>query len=61
LNRNLSVGLGYEWADSFSEGISSVRSQWFVNDKFAVAAEIAIEDYEGGSQTSYMLGATMRF
>jgi hypothetical protein len=32
-----------------------------VNDKFAVAAEIAIEDYEGGSQTSYMLGATMRF
>lgn len=61
LNRNLSVGLGYEWADRFSDGVSSVRSQWFINDKFAVSGEVSYVDYDGGSQTSYMLGATMRF
>jgi hypothetical protein len=61
LNRNLSVGLGYQWADSFSDGVSSVRSQWFINDKFAVSAEVSYADYDSGSDTNYMLGATMRF
>ena len=61
LNRALSVGFGYEWADKFSDGISSVRSQWFVNKQFAVSAEVSYADYDSGSDTSYMLGATMRF
>lgn len=61
LNRHLSVGLGYEWADRFSDGISSVRSQWFVNEMFAVSAEVAYVDYDEGSDTTYMLGALIRF
>ncbi|WP_340678916.1 putative porin [Paraglaciecola sp.] len=61
LNRNLSVGLGYAWADSFGDGTSSVRSQWFINDRVAVNGQVSYVDYEGESDTSYMLGATMRF
>ena len=60
-NRFFSVGVGYEWADKFSDGISSVRSQWFINNQFAVSAEVSYVDYDRGSDTSYLLGATMRF
>lgn len=60
-NQFVSLGLGYEWADSFSDGVSSVRGQWFVNDKFAVSAEVAYVDVSDDSETTYMLGATMRF
>ena len=61
LNRNLSVGVGYEWADSFSEGISTVRTQWFINERAAINGEIAYSDVEGDSDTSYLIGATFRF
>ena len=61
LNRGFSVGLGYEWADKFSDGITSMRSQWFINKQFAVSAEVSYADYEDDSDTSYMLGGTMRF
>lgn len=61
LNRNVSIGLGYEWSDKLSDGISSARTQWFVNDAFSLSAEIAYADFEGGSDTNYMLGASLRF
>ena len=61
LNRHLSVGLGYEWSDSFSDGITSVRSQWFINERAAINGEIAYTDNNGNSDTSYLLGATLRF
>ncbi|MDP5031688.1 MAG: putative porin [Paraglaciecola sp.] len=61
LNRNLSVGLGYEWSDSFSDGVSTVRSQWFISEQFAVSAAVSYMDDNIGSTTLYNLGATLRF
>ncbi|MGO4891037.1 putative porin [Flavobacterium sp. W21_SRS_FM6] len=61
LNRNLSLGLGYEWSDGFSDGLSTVRSQWFVSEHFAVSAAVSYMDDNIGSTTLYNLGATLRF
>lgn len=60
-NRNISVGLGYAWADSFGDGITTVEANWFVTPKIAVSLAYSESDIGDLSSDAIALGVVARF
>ncbi len=61
LNKNLSVGLGRSWSGSFSDGTTTLSSNWFVTETASVDITFARTEIDSFSENSFRLGASARF
>lgn len=60
-NNALSIGLGRAWADSFSEGATSISANWFVTDTASVSLEFVRADDDSNAEDTFAISASSRF